>query len=202
MSVPSESIIRVTLSYQQANSSLPQTVFIFQNEDPIESDEDCVSDFAAWAENVWAPGWADFASVDVSIIHVGVDLLLPNGHVAYNVGAEVLAIPGTVTGEPMTAATSGYLLGYTSLPKSRGSKYVPGAGKDGAADNKFQSVLLAALLQMLTAYLLGFAGETSATGYVPGILSRLIEEFVPFNGTGYVTDIPAYQRRRKPNVGS
>lgn len=202
MPVPSESIIRVTLSYQQANSSLPQTVFLFQNEDPIESDEDCVADFVDWVDTIWSPGWADFASSEVSIIHVGVDVLFPNGHVAYNVGASVLAIPGTVDGEPMTAATAGYLLGYTSKPKSRGSKYVPGAGKDGAADNKFQSVLLAALVQMLAAYLLEFVGAETAVGYLPGVLSRLTEEFVQFNGTGYVTDIPAYQRRRKPNVGS
>lgn len=202
MPISVNDIVRVTLSFQQANSSLPQMVFFWQSKSNAESDSEIVADWAHWAENVWGAAWEEFASAEVSIAHVGVDVVGLNGHVLSNIGAETLAVPGTVSGDPVTAATAGYLLGYTPFPKSRGSKYVVGAAKDGIADNKFQSVLLAALVEMLAVYLLEYAGIESGANYVPGVVRRVVEQWTDFNGTGYVTDIPAYQRRRKPNVGS
>jgi hypothetical protein len=37
---------------------------------------------------------------------------------------------------------------------------------------------------------------------LPGVVSRVTQLFYEFTGSGYTTDIPAYQRRRKVNVGS
>lgn len=202
MPVNSGDIVRVTLSYQQANSSLPQNVFFWEAQSFAGDDVDIVADWVNWAENLWGAAWEEFASAEVSIVHVGVDIVDFAGHVLSNIGAETINVPGTVSGDPVTAATSGYLLGYTTFPKTRGSKYVPGAAKDGTADNKFQSILLAALLEMLAVYLFGYEGSVTAVEYVPGVVRRLTETWAQFNNTGYVTDIPAYQRRRKPNVGS
>lgn len=202
MSIEAGDILRVTLSYTQANSSLPQNVFLFKADSSASDDSEIVADWVDWATNYWHPAWKEFASVEVSIAHVGVDVLGLNGHVLANIGASSLALIGDVTGEPTVAAASGYLLAYTPFPKSRGSKYVPGPGKDGVADNKFGSLLLAALAEMLVIYLVEYTGTTTAVKYAPGIIRRLPELWAAFNETGYITDIPSYQRRRKPNVGS
>jgi len=53
--------------------------------------------------------------------------------------------------------------------------------------------------------LLEYLGDvpTAGTGVlIAGLASKTLNQFVPFLSAGLIEDTPAYQRRRKPNVGS
>ena len=202
MTVEDGDILRITLNYTMNNTSAVQNVFTWRLEGGPVDDEDVLSDVANWVLAEWADAWADFASAEANLTSVEVDVLLPTGHVDHNVGNVEIDVDGAVSGETVSSAFSGLFTAYTSLPKTRGSKYVPGASRDGVADNALGSVLLAALAALAEIAITDYVGSVSGERYNMGVLSRTLEQFVPFNGSFLTTDEPSYQRRRKRSRGA
>lgn len=202
MTVNTNDILRVTLEYTMANTSQVLNVFTMQFKGSSADDADVLSDVTAWVVSEWGDKWQDFASPEANLTAVEVDVLLPNGHVDHNVGNAEVDIDGLVSGETVSSAFSGLFTLYTAEPKTRGSKYVPGASRDGIADNAIQSVLLAVLAELATVAVTNWLGSVTSETYAMGVLSRPGEVFVPFNGSFLTTDEPAYQRRRKRSRGA
>lgn len=195
-------LVRLVLEYLVPGTSAVMNVFMWLIEEGSPTDEELLDDFANWAENVWGVNWADFATAVAEIDLIDVDILNADGTVARNIGSQLIGLVGGVGGETTVAAAAGYIKADTALPKTRGSKYVPGLGEGSIADGFVSVETLSDLSLLLANYFDTYVGSESGARYAPGVLSRTLVEFVPFNGSGYVTDVPAYQRRRKPNVGA
>jgi len=195
-------ILRVVLDYAVPGASQALNVFNYLIDDGNPPDEDVLADMLFFFSNDWADIWADLAQDTAQIVGLAVDVVDTAGHVVRNIGGETIALSGTVGGEIGVAAAGAYLLGYTQFPKSRGSKYVPGLGEGNLLDGVLTTETLGDLALLLIVYLSGVTGTSAGAAYVPGVVRRVQEEFASFRGGGYVTDVPAYQRRRKPNSGS
>jgi hypothetical protein len=202
MTVEVGDILRVVMEYSLPNSSTALNVFYFLVSEFSGSNSDCVQDFVEFAEDEWGPDWDDIASADADIVGIEVDSMNLNGTVKENIGSAAVTVPGTVGGQISASAVSGYIKADTDIPKTRGSKYIPGWTENFLSNSLWDSTAVAKLLALLTTYMLRYTSPTNNNSYNPGVISRLPGTFVEFNETGDVTDVAAYQRRRKLNVGS
>ena len=194
-------VLRLTLSYTYPNASEAMNVFYYELTGGNEDDSQVETDIVDWVVNTWVPVWEQIASAGVFLTTAALDIMNTDGTVARNLTTEPIGLAGQVPQHILPAANAYYLQAYTSMPKQRGSKYVPGIPETLVDDGKITAPTVVFMLGLLTAYLAPVAAGTSGS-LVPGILSKTLLQFVPFLISGVVTDIPAYQRRRKPNVGS
>lgn len=195
-------ILRVAVEYAIPTASQALNVFYFRIASGAGNDEETLDDMADWVENDWGAGWLDLAVAVAEILTVAVDVVDLAGLVVRNLGSAPIGLIGGVGGEGGVAAASAYIKADTEFPKTRGSKYIPGLGEGNIQDGLLTAESIADLVTLLLLYVNTFAGVTSSTLYEPGVPSRTMEAWVPFSGAGSFTDVPAYQRRRKPNVGS
>jgi hypothetical protein len=89
----------------------------------------------------------------------------------------------------------------TAFPRTKGRKYVPGIPEGQVVDGLIIAGQLVNLALLLAEYVGVIPAGVTAV-LTPGVISRVTETFRPFLAAGSITDIPAYQRRRKPNVGA
>jgi hypothetical protein len=195
-------IIRLVVEYSIPGASTVLNVFHWLIVDGNPDSPDVIDDFEDWVTNVWGVDWTDLAQSACSIIGLALDIVDVSGHVLENIGAETLAIAGGVGGEVGVAAASAFMKADTALPKTRGTKYIPGLGEGNLTDGLLTTETLGDVALLFLDYILLYIGAVSSARYVPGVVSRTEEAFVEFEGGGYFTDVPAYQRRRKPGVGS
>jgi hypothetical protein len=195
-------IIRLVVEYSIPGASTVLNVFHWLIVDGGPDSPDIIDDFEDWVTNVWGPDWTDLAASVASIIGLALDIVDTEGHVLENIGAETLAIAGGVGGEIGVAAASAFMKADTALPKTRGTKYIPGLGEGNLTDGILTVETLGDVALLFLDYISLYIGAVSGARYSPGVVSRTLTEFIEFEGGGYFTDVPAYQRRRKPGVGS
>lgn len=194
-------IIRAVLSYSHPAGSIMQNVFTWELQDEDTSDVDMLAGIDTWVDDEWVPAWEVAAADECVLFLLEVDVLNGDGTVKRNVGEEIHADPGLSDSEILPAANSGFFQMDSERAKSLGRKYTPGLGEGAVEDGVIVPAILAQIVLMFAAATLGV--DVGITGVlVPGILSRVLESFLEFTGSGYSTDVPAYQRRRKPGVGS
>jgi len=194
-------IVRAALRYSSLAASDQLNVFWYEVQDEGIGNPAMLQEIADFFTDDWGPVWAELASDTSQIVDVSVDIMNPDGTVKVNVGIEPIGLFGDEMTGVTPAANSGYLLAQTALPKSRGSKYVPGISEGSITDGDFSSGALVLLLALTALYILPLPTAVGAT-LQTGILSRGAQLFVEFLVEGSTTDVVAYQRRRKPNVGS
>jgi hypothetical protein len=194
-------ILRVQLNYNVPNASAVQNVFWYVLAGSNLPDEDVPAVFVAWAEFDWGAAWEVAADQLVSIDTVSLDVVNPDGTVARDLGESAVGLFGAqVTSDNTPGVVSGFIKADTALPKSRGSKYIPGFTDGLLAAGLWNTTATNVLLDCLVEYISTVGAGTSS--FIPGVLRRVAAAFEPFIGTGDTTDVPAYQRRRKPNVGA
>ena len=194
-------IFRATFNYVVPNSSAAQNVFhwVLQTA-PIE-DFKIFDSIASWGENDWGDPWAEIASDLSSLESIKVDVVNVDGTIVRAVGLALIGLDGTGAGGSVSAAVSAYMLLKTIRPKVRGSKYVAGVADARVDSGELDAPAIAQMAFLLIEYGSDILIEGAAV-IVPGVPSRSLVEFVEFLDTGLLETIPAYQRRRKPNVGS
>ena len=194
-------ILRVVHNFNVPNASAVQNVFWYELDSNAVVDATVLTGFDTYVTDVWAEAWAVAADQNVTLETIDLDVVNLDGTVKRNIGTATIAVAGDqVTSDSTPGVVSGYLRANTALPKVNGSKYIPGF-TDGLLESGLwgttaTNVLLDLLLEWLTFISIG-GGD-----FIPGVLRRIAGAFEPFNVSGDVTDVPAYQRRRKPNVGS
>lgn len=194
-------IVRLVVSYDGVAASVAQNVFIYLITEAIIDDEDLLDDMGTWVDTIWGTLWDNMAENSWNIFLSEVDILNNDGTVDRNIGENNHAIVGLDAAGAAPAGVAGYFQAATTRAKSLGKKYIPGFGEGAIHEGVFAAATLANLVLQFQAYTadLQITGDTI---YTPGVLSRVTSTFLPFTGSGYATDIPAYQRRRKPGVGS
>lgn len=193
-------IVRATVHYTRPFASASQNVFHWQLADTASSDEDVVDEIVDWVTNDWGADWQAMAATQATLQEVDILIVNVAGEVLRDLGTETIAINGTRIFTVLAAATSAYLQGNTNIPQVRGAKYIPGASENelnnGAWTNEMLATMALLLIEWLTDINIPAAGIL-----ISGVLSSRESAFVPFNNTGGVEQSPAYQRRRKQNVG-
>lgn len=194
-------LYKVTLSYTTPNASVAQNVFYYQLVNADCTDLELRNAVEDWVNDFWGPGWALLAGENAELVSMDIDQMFSDGTVNQNVTSVAIGISGDLVTGQAIAAVSGYLLAQTLQPKQRGSKYVPFIAEAAINDGILTTGATADLGALLILYLADLVVAGAAT-LTPGIISRTLVEFVPFLAQGTVNDVPCYQRRRKPNVGS
>ena len=194
-------IFRATFNYTMPNASSAQNVFHWVLETATIEDFKIFDEIARWAEDDWGGPWSDLAGDDAELESVKVDVVEVNGTIVRAVGLAIIGLSGGQAGGVVSAAVSAYMLLKTVRPKVRGSKYVPGVADTRVDSGSLDAMGLAELAFLLIEYATTLLPE-GASELIPGVPSRSLGVFQPFLDTGLIENIPAYQRRRKPNVGS
>jgi hypothetical protein len=194
-------IVRVAVHYALLNSSDVVNVFWFLVNSSAASDNDVVNDLTVWLNNDWYDAWADFASDACTLVGAECDIVNTDGTVNRNLPGITVGKDGLTTSEQEASVLAGYIQGNTNTAKVRGRKFIPGIPETSIDNGLLDAEIVADLAVLLLVYLTGI--DLGAGGdLIAGVLSRVLEEFVPFNDSGITTDVAAVQRRRKPNVGS
>ena len=90
---------------------------------------------------------------------------------------------------------------WTEDPDVQGKKYIPGLTEGAMTDGLIPSTALTALLNFALDWYTPFVGAATGATFTPGIWSVALSLF-KIGVDHYATSaIPAYQRRRKRNVG-
>lgn len=201
MTVSIGDIVRGVLSYTSPTGSIAQNVFFYELQDATADEQDVIDDLETGLAGAWIPYWQDLSDNSCVCIVLEADIVDGEGKVTKNLGQNLIGTAGSGVGEIMPAAVSGYIHHETERPGSLARKYVPFIAEGVIDDGLFDAGGLADLV-LLLAFLTSDVGVTGGALLVPGILSRVTQSFQEMLGNGYTTDVPAYQRRRKPYVGS
>jgi hypothetical protein len=186
-----------------ANASQMQNVFFWQWVGDTIANSAVAAALGDWVETDWHGQWSDFASNEVTIDGWQAQEVALNGDILQNIGSDAgLALAGDVISDNDSAAISAFLQANTALPKQKGRKYVTGVADARIENGLINAVSLAQVALLLDVYVSPITDVAGVGDLNPGVLSRTLVAFEPFILSGYVTDVPAYQRRRKPNVGS
>ena len=193
-------IIRVALHYTMPNAGDVMNVFHFVLSGVVPDDDDTFDEIAEWVNNEWAAAWTELASSLAELVYFEVDIMNTDGTVARNIGTDLVGEVGIHVLDAYSPQAAAYLLAYTSVPKARGSKYVPGMAESEVGGGAFSVGALTDIAALLVVFLGVFTGSGGLV-LTPGVLSRTLLAFVPFLTTGILDTVVATQRRRKAGVG-
>lgn len=194
-------ILRATVNYSMPGASAVQNVFFWQLGGAAISDTQAAGFVADWLELAWGARWEAMSSNDVELVDADLLILDSAGVTVRNLGTVAVNVVGDVTEDEETVASSYFMQADTAFPRTKGRKYVPGIPEGQVVDGLIIAGQLVNLALLLAEYVGVIPAGVTAV-LTPGVISRVTETFRPFLAAGSITDIPAYQRRRKPNVGA
>lgn len=206
MTVVDGDVLRVVVEIDAPDSVLMNNVYHFQLSDPSADNPNdaqvlsAVSNKMAQLYNTWD----DEMSSEYNISTADVDRVEWNDvddywEIVEHIGSFLLDIDGLGISDASPHGCAANLTFDTDDPKRRGRKFLPGISEDGVDDSTFisavQTVLAAVVTALLTNQLV--LGDAELVAGIPSNLGT----WLPFV-TGAANTISAYQRRRKPGVGT
>lgn len=202
MSLVSGDIIRVVASFLWTDGNVAQNVYnaILSGAGSPWDDEDVVDDAEAWMANCYANVVTSMSDeID------GNEVIVYKYDVAGGdwdeVGSNAWVFNPNNVADQMPRGVAGLVRLWTVDPDVQGKKYIPGLTEDAANNGLFSAGLLTNLLALAADWYLPFAGATSGATWTPGIWSVVGTVFKAAVDHIAASAIPAYQRRRKRNVG-
>lgn len=196
-----DEVVRLAVSYSHPNGSTAQNVFYWILKLATATDTEVMTELVRWINSDWGPDWASMGHQDSQIILGEADIVNLDGTVDRNIGQQAFAIAGLGATDGASPGVAFYMQATTDIAKALGKKYVPYVDESAITDGKLIASALANLVLAFAEYIKPLTPAAGAS-LKPGVVSRPAGPFREFNGGGLTTDIPAYQRRRKPNVGS
>lgn len=194
-------IVRVVLSYGAPGASIAQNVFMFECQASSADEATALADVTTLLVANWLERWSQMTDAAVDCFLLEMDIINPDGTVNRNIGDSDPDVQGLGSGDILPAAVSGYMQANTERSNSLGRKFVPFLMEQSQEDGFWDSSAVSLLADMLADWMTILVVDTTAD-LVPGVLSRVTDTFIELLGSGYTTNVPAYQRRRKPTVGS
>lgn len=196
-----DEIIRVALHYAMAGASDVMNVFHFLYEGTGDTDSSVLDNIETWLDTDWGDLWKDTASSDAEMLYADVDVVNTDGTVARNLGIATTPVVGLNASDESAVAVSYFIMADTGFPRNRGKKFVPGVPETAIVDGFVTATHLAKSVLLLSEWMNTLTSPANGD-LVPGVLSLTRAAFLAFTGSGLATDVPAYQRRRKINVGA
>ena len=201
MTIQVNDVIRMVISYAAPEASVAMNVFYFICKVASIDDEDGFTDLEDHLVATWLSAWDNVAADSAEAFLIEGDVMNLDGTVDRQLASVGITKPGLSAGSVLPAGVSAFIQADSEDNKAKGRKYIPFFTELDIIDGDFNAALLVLLAQMFVDYVTT-VDATGTTEFVPGVLSRPHETFYDFNGNGYIVSTPAYQRRRKPNVGS
>lgn len=202
MSVAADSILRVVASMLWDDGNVVQNVFnakVSGGGAPWD-DQDIIDDAIAWLDNMYlniTTYVSDHQDGNEGIVYkydaVGLDW--------DEVGSDAWTWNPSQSADYTARAVAGLVRLWTEDADVQGKKYIAGLAEPQMTDGLWDSAVITALLAFAADWYNPFTGSVSGASWVPGIWS--VKNLVFKAGVDHVatTTIPAYQRRRKRNVG-
>lgn len=202
MSVLPGDILRVVASMLWTDGNVNQNVYnaLLSGAGSPWTDEDIADDAAAWLANMYA-----------NLISLVSDNLDGNEVIVYKydpidadwdeVSSETFSWNPTGAADQLPRGTAPLVQLWTEDPDVQGKKYMPGFIETFLTDGLYTAGTLTSLLAFAADWFTPFAGATSGATWTPGVWSVAQSAFK--TGVDHIaaSAIPAYQRRRKRNVG-
>jgi len=152
-----------------------------------------------WLNAIYAP-LRIYMDTGYSFVEAQVDeISQATGETVRGVGGITPTIGGQSAQDMLPAPDAGSALARTAIPRVRGQKRFGGFIEGQQTDGLLLNPLLSALAAATTQWILGAALEPAAS---TGVWSSKTLGFVPFNGSGVVTNVPGTQVSRKPGRGA
>lgn len=193
-------LFRVVVTFNMGGHGRGSNSFTFRDLSPTALIDSVVLAAAqTWVENIYGPLRASMSSGWTSMGAILQELDFADGKVIRNVGGFSPSVSGLSSNDPLPTSDAGGALARTNIPKVRGTKRFGGLGEgqslSGYLINTAVSNLAAATAQWIAGNGLGLLADA-------GVWSAKVGDFVPFNGSGLVTNIFSTQVTRKTGRGS
>lgn len=202
MSVLPGDILRVVCSLLWTDGNVNQNVFnaLLSGAGSPWSDADIADDAEAWLDDMYL-NITTACSDELDGNEVIVYKYDPVGDDWDEVSSQAFTWNPSAAADQLPRGTAPLVRLWTEDPDVQGKKYIPGITEDSLDDGLYSAALLVNLLAFAADWYTPFAGATSGATWNPGVWSVAQTDFK--TGVDHIaaSAIPAYQRRRKRNVG-
>lgn len=202
MSVVSGDILRVVASFLWTDGNVNMNVFnaVMSGAGSPWEDSDIADDAEAWLDNMYlnlVAGLSDEIDGNEVIVYK-YDTVGDDWDEVFSQG---WTFNPTAASQQLPRGVGPLVRLWTVDPDVQGKKYVPGWTEGDLEDGLLSAAAIVSLLAFAADWYLPFAGAVSGGTWTPGIWSVVGK--VLKAGVDHVaaSTIPAYQRRRKRNVG-
>lgn len=202
MSIVVGDVLKVVTSLVWTDGEINQNVYnaVIGGSGGPYTDGDIVDDAGDWMDQIYANMAARCSDeIDGSQVQVYVYDAIDDDW--DEVGSAGWTFNPTTAGDQLPRGVAGLVVAKTTDPDVSGKKYIPALTEDSIIDGLYSSGYLTAAVAFAIDWLTGFTGATSGASWVPGIWSPTETNFFAATLAYLVSAIPAYQRRRKNNVG-
>lgn len=202
MTVASGDILRVVAGLLWDDGEINQNVFnaVVTGGGSPWADQDILDDAEAWADNMYANIVGNL-SEDISGNTITVYKYDAIDDDWDEVGTNAWGFSPTSVSEYLPRGVAALLLLGTTDPDVQGKKYIPALVEGIVADGLIGATMLTNMLAFGADWLTAFVGGTSGATWTPGVWSVKNTVFKAAVSSVLASAIPAYQRRRKNNVG-
>lgn len=202
MSITSGEILRIVASLLWTDGNVNQNVFnaVVTGGGSPWDDFDIVDDAEAWCDNMYA-NLVNSMSDEIDGNSITVYKYDPLDDDWDEVGSNTWSYDPTITQDQLPRGVAGLVRLWTSDPDVQGKKYVPGLTEGSVTDGLFTASVITNLLAFAADWYMPFTGGTSGATWTPGVWSIAGTVFKSAVDHIATSTIPAYQRRRKRNVG-
>ena len=202
MAVVDTDVLRVVAQMLWLDGNVAQNVFnciVSGGVGPYD-DQDTTDDMEDWLDNMYA-----------NLTTQAVDEIDGNEVIVYKydsvdddwdeVSSNAWVWNPTITGDQVPRGVACLTRLWTVDPDVQGKKYIAGLAETTATDGLFTGVMLVSALAFAADWYTPFVGAATGATFTPGIWSVVNTAF--YAGVDHIgaNAIPAYQRRRKRNVG-
>lgn len=201
MTILQDELVRVVVSYSSPNASIAQNVFLYQLTGANAQEAALMSDVKDYFQLNHLANWADMAGELSKAFLIEFDVITLLGLVDRNLGEFDINMPGHLVSEVSAAAVSAYNQVTTERTRSVIKKYWPFIAELVISEGVLTAPAVASMAFILLD-MMDLIPITGGSELEPGIRSTVDNTWYPIVQAGYVTDVVAYQRRRKPGVGS
>jgi hypothetical protein len=202
MSVAENDILRVVASLLWTDGNVNQNVFNCKatGGSPPYDDSDVADDMEDWLDNMYA-NMTGHASDEIDGNEVLVYKWDSVGGDWDEVQSQSWVWDPTRSDDQLPRGVAALVRMWTTDPDVQGKKYFPGTTEDLVEDGLFNAATLVQLLAFAADWYTPFVGAASGATFTPGIWSVVGSVFKAAVDHIAANAIPAYQRRRKRNVG-
>lgn len=202
MSVAENAVLRIVASMLWTDGNVVQNIYnaTVSGASPPYDEQDIMDDAEAWMDALYA--------TITTLISNNLD---GNEVIVYKrdsvnddwdeVGTQSWTWNPTAADEYLPRAVCALIKINTTDPDVQGKKYIAGMEENQILDGLWESTAITAFLNFGAEWLGDFTGGTSGSTWTPGVWSVKGNLQVPAGLSTSTTTIPAYQRRRKRNVG-
>jgi hypothetical protein len=202
MTISDGDILRIVASFLWTDGNVNQNVFnveVSGGGGPYP-DTDVVDDAEDWLDDMY-----------LNIVNNMSDEIDGNEVIVYKwdtigqdwdeVGSQSWTYDPAGTDDQLPRGVAALVRLWTTDPDVQGKKYIPGFTENAVADGLFGAGIITNLLAFAADWYLPFVGAGSGATFTPGVWSVVGLLFKAAVDHIATSTIPAYQRRRKRNVG-